>query len=157
MSYKVYIESLGCPKNEVDGESMASLLCEKGYQMTEDKKEADVLILNTCGFIDSAKEESIEEIFNLICFKNKDKGKRIIVSGCLTQRYPEELWKNIPEIDGLLGIGDIFKINKLCSSVLEGKRLSLVSFPEKNNGKIKIKRKAQHRPYAYIKIADGCD
>ena len=154
---KVNLINLGCPKNEVDGESMASLLCEKGYQMTEEKEEADILILNTCGFIDSAKEESIDEIFNLICLKNKNKEKKIIVSGCLTQRYPEELWKNIPEIDGLLGIGDIFKINKLCSSVLEGKRLSLVSFPEKNNGKIKIKRKAQNRPYAYIKIADGCD
>ncbi len=157
MSYKVYIESLGCPKNEVDGESMASFLCEKNYQMTEDKEAADILILNTCGFIDSAKEESIEEIFDLICLKNKDKGKKIIVSGCLAQRYSEELWKNIPEIDGLLGIGDIFKINKLCSSVLKGKRLCLVGFPEKNNGKIKIKRKAQDRPYAYIKIADGCD
>jgi ribosomal protein S12 methylthiotransferase len=157
MSRKVYIESLGCPKNEVDGECMASLLCEEGYEMTEDKEKADILILNTCGFIDSAKEESINEIFNLICRKNKDKGKKIIVSGCLAQRYPEELWKNVPEIDGLLGVGDIFKINKLCSSVLNGKRFSLVSIPENNNGKTKIKRKAQNRPYAYIKIADGCD
>jgi ribosomal protein S12 methylthiotransferase len=157
MSCKIYIESLGCPKNEVDGESMASLLCEEGYEMTEDKEKADILILNTCGFIDSAKEESINEIFNLICCKNKDKGKKIIVSGCLAQRYPKELWKNIPEIDGLLGVGDIFKINKLCSSLLNGKRLSLVSIPENNNGKTKIKRKTQNRPYAYIKIADGCD
>ncbi len=157
MSGKVYLESLGCPKNEVDGESMASLLCGEGYELIENKEEADILILNTCGFIDSAKEESIEEIFNLISLKNKDKGKRIIVSGCLVQRYPEELWKNIPEIDGLLGIGDIFKIDKLCSSVLKGKRLSLISLPENNNGKRNVKRKAQNRPYAYIKIADGCD
>lgn len=157
MKIKVNLTNLGCPKNEVDGESMASLLGEQGYQMTEDKEEADILILNTCGFIDSAKEESIEEIFNLIHLKNKDKEKRIIVSGCLAQRYPEELWKNIPEIDGLLGIGDIFRIDKLCSSVLKGKRLALVGFPEKNDGKIKVKRKAQNRPYAYIKIADGCD
>ena len=149
--------NLGCPKNEVDGESMASLLCAKGYQMTEEKERADVLILNTCGFIDSAKEESIDEIFNLISMKNKDEKKKIIVSGCLAQRYPEELWKNIPEIDGLLGIGDIFEINKLCSSILEGKRLCLVSSPEKNNGRRTIKRKVQNRPYAYIKIADGCD
>lgn len=157
MSCRVYIESLGCPKNEVDGENMTSLLCAKGYQMTEEKKEADILILNTCGFIDSAKEESIDEIFKLICLKNKDKRKKIIVSGCLAQRYPEELWKKIPEIDGLLGIGDISKIHTLCSSILTGKRLCVVSSPEKNNGKIKIKRKAQNRPYAYIKIADGCD
>jgi ribosomal protein S12 methylthiotransferase len=157
LKIKVSLTNLGCPKNEVDGESMVSLLCENGYEMTEEKEEADILILNTCGFIDSAKEESIEEIFNLISLKNKDKGKKVIVSGCLTQRYPEDLWKNIPEIDGLLGIGDIFKIDKLCSSVLKGKRLCLVGFPEKGNGKIKRKRKAQNRPYAYIKIADGCD
>jgi ribosomal protein S12 methylthiotransferase len=157
MFYKVYLESLGCPKNEVDGESMASLLSEKGYQITQSKEEANILILNTCGFIDSAKEESIEQIFNLIHLKNNNKGKRIIVSGCLAQRYPEELWKNIPEIDGLLGIGDIFKVDRLCSSVLKGKKLSLISFPENNNGKINIKRNAQNRPYAYIKIADGCN
>ncbi len=157
MKIKVNLTNLGCPKNEVDGESMASLLGEKGYQMTEEKEAADILILNTCGFIDSAKEESINEIFNLIYLKNKDKGKRIIVSGCLAQRYPEELWENIPEIDGLLGVGDIFKISKLCSSVLVGKRLSMVSFPENNNGKANVKRKVQNRPYAYIKIADGCD
>jgi ribosomal protein S12 methylthiotransferase len=154
---KVNLTSLGCPKNEVDGESMANLLCDGGYEITEDKEEADILVLNTCGFIDSAKEESIEEIFNLIRLKNNNKGKRIIVSGCLAQRYSEELWKDLPEIDGLLGIGDILKIDKLCSSVWEGKRFSWVSSPKKNNGKIKIKRKAQNRPYAYIKIADGCD
>jgi ribosomal protein S12 methylthiotransferase len=157
LKIKVNLTNLGCPKNEVDGESMVGLLCEEGYEMTAEKEEADILILNTCGFIDSAKEESINEIFNLVYLKNKDKGKRIIVSGCLAQRYPEELWKNIPEIDGLLGVGDIFKISKLCSSVLVGKRLSMVSLPENNNGKANLKRKVQNRPYAYIKIADGCD
>jgi ribosomal protein S12 methylthiotransferase len=157
LKIKVNLTNLGCPKNEVDGESMASLLGEGGYELAENKEEADVLILNTCGFIDSAKEESIDEIFNLICLKNKDKRKKIIVSGCLAQRYPEELWNSIPEIDGLLGIGDIFKISKLCSSVLVGKRLCMVSFPENNNGKANVKREAQNRPYAYIKIADGCD
>jgi ribosomal protein S12 methylthiotransferase len=157
VSCKFYIESLGCPKNEVDGETMISLLGQEGFQMTVDKKEADVLILNTCGFIDSAKEESINEIFNLVYLKNKDEGKKIVVSGCLAQRYAQELWRDIPEIDGLLGIGDIFKISQLCSSVLSGKRLSVVGFPENNNGRRKVKRRTQNRPYAYIKIADGCD
>ncbi|MCK4427305.1 MAG: 30S ribosomal protein S12 methylthiotransferase RimO [candidate division Zixibacteria bacterium] len=157
MKIKVNLTNLGCPKNEVDGESMVGLLCEEGYEMTAEKEAADILILNTCGFIDSAKEESINEIFNLIYLKNKDRRKKIIISGCLAQRYPEELWENIPEIDGLLGVGDIFKISKLCSSVLVGKRLSMVSFPENNNGKANVKRKVQNRPYAYIKIADGCD
>ncbi len=136
---------------------MESLLCQEGYEITQEREEADILILNTCGFIDSAKEESINEIFKLICLKNKDKRRKIIVSGCLAQRYPEELWKNVPEIDGLLGVGDLVKISRLCSSVLQGKRLRLVSFPENNNGRGTIKRTVQNRPYAYIKIADGCD
>lgn len=136
---------------------MTSLLEQEGFEMTEDKKEADVLILNTCGFIDSAKEESINEIFNLIHLKGRDKRKKIVVSGCLAQRYAEELWRDIPEIDGLLGVGDIFKISDLCSLVLKGKRLSLITLPENNNGERKIKRRTQNRPYAYIKIADGCD
>lgn len=149
--------SLGCPKNEVDGETMTSLLDHQGFEMTENKDEADILILNTCGFIDSAKEESINEIFSLVQLKNKDKSRKIIVSGCLAQRYAKELWKNIPEIDGLLGIGDIFKISQVCLSVLARKRLSVVGFPENNNGRRNVKRKTQNRPYAYIKIADGCD
>ena len=157
MKIKVSLTNLGCPKNEVDGETMTSLLEQEGFRMTEEKDEADVLILNTCGFIDSAKEESINEIFSLVQLKNKDKRRRIVVSGCLAQRYAEELWRDIPEIDGLLGIGDIFKVGKLCSSVLAGGRLSMVSFPENSNGKADVKRKTQNRPYAYIKIADGCD
>ncbi len=154
---KVCLTSLGCPKNEVDGETMTSLLRQEGFEMTEDKQEADVLVLNTCGFINSAKEESINEIFNLICLKNRHNRKKIVVSGCLAQRYPEELWKNIPEIDGLLGIGDTFKISQLCTSVLVGKRLCSISLPENKNGHRNIKRETQNRPYAYIKIADGCD
>jgi ribosomal protein S12 methylthiotransferase len=154
---KVCLTSLGCPKNEVDGETMTSLLDQEGFQITEDKQQADVLILNTCGFIDSAKEESINEIFNSIHLKGRDRRKKIVVSGCLAQRYAEELWRDIPEIDGLLGIGDIFKISQLCSSVLSGKRLSMVGSPENNNGRRNVKRTTQNRPYAYIKIADGCD
>jgi ribosomal protein S12 methylthiotransferase len=154
---EVCLTSLGCPKNEVDGETMTSLLRQEGFQMTEDKQQADILILNTCGFIDSAKEESINEIFSLVQLKNKDKRRRIVVSGCLAQRYAKELWRDIPEIDGLLGVGDVFKISQLCSSVLAGERLSMVGIPENNNGKANVKRKAQNRSYAYIKIADGCD
>jgi ribosomal protein S12 methylthiotransferase len=157
MCSKVYIESLGCPKNEVDGESMASLLCEEGYQMTENKEEADILILNTCGFIDSAKEESVNQIMELICLKNEDKRKKIVVSGCLAQRYHRDLEEELPEIDAFLGIGDIDKIDQVCSLVLKNKKTCMVSLPKVSYNHRRIKRLDQNRPFAYIKIADGCD
>ena len=157
MSCKVYIESLGCPKNEVDGESMASLLCKEGYQMTENKEEADILILNTCGFIDSAKEESVNQIIELVCLKNEDRRKKIIVSGCLAQRYHKDLEEELPEIDAFLGIGDIDKIDQVCSLVLKNKKTCMVSLPKVSYNHRRIKRLDQNRPFAYIKIADGCD
>ena len=136
---------------------MASLLCEEGYEMTEDKGKADILILNTCGFIDSAKEESVNEIMELVCLKNKDGRKKIIISGCLAQRYYKDLRKELPEIDAFLGISDIDKIDQVCSLVLKNKRTCMVSLPGANSDHRRIKRLAQNRPYAYIKIADGCD
>lgn len=157
MSYKVYIESLGCPKNEVDGERMEVLLLKRGYKITEEQDQADILILNTCGFIQPAKEESIEELFNLIALKNQDRNKKIILCGCLAQRYPEELWSKLPEVDALFGLSEIDKVGSVCSAVLKGKRIFEVSSPERNNGVRRIKRTAQKHPYAYIKIADGCD
>jgi ribosomal protein S12 methylthiotransferase len=157
MRKTVWVESLGCPKNEVDGEKIESLLSESGYKITEDQNQADILILNTCGFIQSAKEESIEEIINLIALKNQDRRKKVIVCGCLAQRYPKELWIKLPEVDGLLGINEIDSANAVCSAVLKGKRVLKVSPPDRNNGDRKIERTIQKRPYAYIKIADGCD
>jgi ribosomal protein S12 methylthiotransferase len=163
MTKTVWIETLGCPKNEVDGERIESLLSERGYKFTEDQNQADILILNTCGFIQSAKEESIEEIFNLITLKNQDRQKKVIVCGCLAQRYPKELWGKLPEVDGLLGINEIDSVNSVCSAVLKGGRISKVSpsiqriLQKRTNGESKIKRISQKRPFAYIKIADGCD
>lgn len=157
MTKTIWIENLGCPKNEVDGERIISLLSEKGYKITEDQNEADILILNTCGFIQSAKEESIEEIFNLIALKNQAKRKKIILCGCLAQRYPNELQRKIPEIDAIFGISEIDEANSICSSVLKGKKIFKVGSTERNNGGRKIKRTNPKSPYAYIKIADGCD
>jgi len=136
---------------------MASLLCEEGYEMTENKEEADILILNTCGFIDSAKEESVNEIMELVCLKNKDGRKKIIVTGCLAQRYYGDLKEELPEIDAFLGITDIDKIDHVCSLVLKNKKTCMVSLPGVSNDHRGIRRLAQNRPYAYIKIADGCD
>ncbi len=157
MSYRVYIESLGCPKNEVDGERIEDLLSQRGFKIVEDRNSADILVLNTCGFIQPAKEESIEKIFDLISLKNNDPTKKIVVCGCLVQRYPEELWSKLPEVDAFLGLGQIDKVDLICHSVLKGKRILKVCQPGEENGLKKIKRGAQSRPYAYIKIADGCD
>ncbi len=157
MTKTVWIQSLGCPKNEVDGERMESLLSERGFKITEDQNQADILILNSCGFIQPAKEESIEEIFNLIALKNQDRKKKIILCGCLAQRYPEELWSKLPEVDALFGLSEIDQVDSVCSSVLKGEKVFKASSPEKNNGVGKTKRRVQNRPYAYIKIADGCD
>lgn len=157
MSKSVWIENLGCPKNEVDGERMEFLLSRRGYKITGDESQADILILNTCGFIHSAKEESIEELFNLIALNNRNGKKKIILCGCLAQRYSEELWNNLPEVDALFGISEIDSVNLVCSSVLKGEKFFKISSPEKNNGVRFTKRTIQRRPYAYIKIADGCD
>jgi ribosomal protein S12 methylthiotransferase len=157
MSKTVWIENLGCPKNEVDGERMESLLLERGYGITQDQTRADILILNTCGFIQPAKEESIEELFSLISLKNRYAKKKIILCGCLAQRYGEELWSKLPELDALFGISEIDKVVSVCSSVLKAKRVFRVSSPGKNNGVTKMKRTVRRVPYAYIKIADGCD
>ncbi len=157
MSNTVWIETLGCPKNEVDGERIASLLLNKGYRITEDQNQADILILNTCAFIQSAKEESIEEIFNLLAFRNQNRKRKIIVCGCLAQRYPKELWSKLPEIDALFGVGEIDLVGAVCASVLNGKRVCRVSRSVKDKDPGMTVRSDQKHPYAYIKIADGCD
>lgn len=157
MAGTVWIENLGCPKNEVDGERMEDLLVRKGYQITENRSRADVLILNTCGFIQPAKEESIEELFNLVKLKAQGGGRKIIVCGCLAQRYPSELWNRIPEVDAVVGIGEIDKLPLVCSTVLRGKRVLRVGTPEKGDGIRAMRRDPKGSPFAYIKIADGCD
>jgi len=157
MTRSIWIETLGCPKNEVDGERIESLLSKGDYRITENPLKADILIINTCGFIQSAKEESIEKILDLIELKKRYKGKKIIVCGCLAQRYPEELWHHFPEVDALLGIGEIDCVDSVCSSVLKGERVLRVGSPENHRCLEGMKRTAQRRPYAYIKIADGCD
>lgn len=157
MSKTVWIKSLGCPKNEVDGERIENLLSGQGYSIRDDPKQADILVLNTCGFIQPAKEESIEELFRLVKLKNEDGKKKIILCGCLAQRYPEELWSKLPELDALLGVNEIDKVDRVCGSVLKGQRVFKVSLPGRNNGVRKMKRAVQRYPFAYVKIADGCD
>jgi ribosomal protein S12 methylthiotransferase len=157
MTRTFWIESLGCPKNEVDGETIESLLLDQGYEAAPDRAGADLLVLNTCGFIQPAKQESIEELFELVRLKGQDGGKKIVVCGCLAQRYPDELWKKIPEVDAVLGIGEIAHAGSVCASVLKGERILRVGTPGTGDGIRESRRSPKGRPFAYVKIADGCD
>ena len=104
-SPKVGFVSLGCPKNLVDSEVMLGTLTRQGYSITAQKEDADVIVVNTCGFIDTAKKESIDAILEMAQQKRDGKCTRLVVTGCLAERYRDELRKEIPEIDALLGTG----------------------------------------------------
>lgn len=156
MAYKVGIISLGCAKNRVDAEMLLYRIRNAGYKLCEDVAMADVAVINTCGFIESAKQESIEEILELSELKKEGKIKAIIVTGCLAERYKEEVMKEIPEADAVVGIGANDDIVKIIEEVLQGKKQQC--FPDKlllplEGGRI------QSTPYyyAYLKIAEGCD
>src|SRR3989304_4334406 len=102
MAIKVGLLSLGCPKNLVDSEVMLGILKERGYEITDELIKSDVAIVNTCSFIDDAKEESIDTILHLVELKREGRFKGLIVTGCLPQRYPEELYTELKEVDGFL-------------------------------------------------------
>src|SRR5688500_16510524 len=110
LAMKIGFLSLGCPKNLVDGEVMLGIARDAGHEITQDSAAADVLVVNTCAFIDNAKEESINAILEMAALKGQGTGKRLVVTGCLAERYREELRKEIPEIDALLGTGEVPKI-----------------------------------------------
>ena len=155
MSAKVFIRNLGCPKNEVDGNVMAAYLKRAGCKLVESPARADYLIINTCGFIRQAKEESIDAIFDLTQHKSKGHPKKLIVAGCLAQRYKEELAAGIPEIDYFLGIGDLKNVLNIVNS-RNGKR----SFTGKLTRRYQIADVHplnERKVYAYLKISDGCD
>ena len=155
MAISIGFINLGCPKNQIDSEVMQSLLSDKGYTLTDKLNQAQILVLNTCGFIQSAKEESIEQIAELIKFKGKN--KKLIVAGCLAQRYAKALLKGFPQIDGILGVNQLGDIGRACSEVLKGKKYFKPFSKTNNNNWVKTKRLKQRPPYAYIKIADGCN
>src|ERR671921_1221953 len=104
---KIGLISLGCPKNLVDSEVMLGLAQQAGHELTHDASNADVLVVNTCAFIDSAKQESIDAILEMAAQKRDGKCSRLVVTGCLAERYRDELKKEIPEIDALLGTGEV--------------------------------------------------
>ena len=151
----VHIVTLGCSKNDVDSSMMYSLLDKDKYKMVENPNEADILIVNTCGFIDAAKEESIDTILESVEYKNEGRCKKVLLSGCLAQRYPEELIKEIPEIDGILGTGNIEYINELLDRSLSGDLF--VKTDNLNSDYLEGIRKEKVNPTEYVKISEGCN
>ena len=156
MAIKVGMISLGCSKNQVDAEVMLALLEKGGYELCADAQQCDVVIINTCGFIEDAKKESIETIFEFCQLKAHGKVRVIVVTGCLAERYREELAKEIPEADVVLGIGRNSEIVAAIERALEGTRV--VAFGEKEELPLNGERVLTTPGYyAYLKVADGCN
>lgn len=157
MSVKIGLVSLGCPKNLVDSETMLGLLTGAGFTITNREQEADVLIVNTCSFINDAKEESIKTILELARYKQVGSCRAIVVAGCLAQRYPRELTVEMPEIDCLLGTGAVPEIVRAVRAVLAGEKLRLTGAPGCLQD-YSMPRLRSTPPYtAFLKIAEGCD
>ena len=156
MNYKAGIVSLGCAKNQVDAEMLLFSLKQKGFELVDDPAKADAVIVNTCGCIESAKQESIDEIIELGKLKREGKIKAIIVTGCLAERYQNEITKQLYEVDAAVGIGANSKIADIVLDALGGNKTEL--FPSKLELPLEGGRIQSTPPYtAYLKIAEGCD
>jgi len=151
----VYFVSLGCPKNRVDTEVMLGLSQGAGYPLVEDPATADVIVVNTCGFIGAAKEESIDTILEMAAYKTEGRCRRLVVTGCLSQRYPDDLVREIPEIDHLLGSGEV---DKIAQAIRGDKPIVDVAEVPAYIYDHDAPRPASQAAYSrYVKIAEGCD
>ena len=157
MAYTVGMVSLGCAKNQVDGEVLMASLKNAGFLTVDDAALADIAIVNTCGFIESAKRESIEEILELAALKKEGKIKKLVITGCLSERYQKEMHQELPEADAVLGIGANGDIAPLLTKMME-ENIYVESFPDKARMPLCGDRELTTPSYfAYVKIAEGCD
>ncbi|MBP6491953.1 MAG: 30S ribosomal protein S12 methylthiotransferase RimO [Clostridia bacterium] len=152
---KIYIETLGCAKNASDSETAAGILEAAGHAIVKKPEEADGIIVNTCGFINDAKKESISRIFDMTEFKRE--GRILIVSGCLSQRYGEELYKEMPEVDIFLGVNDYPSLPEILKNHVEGQREKYLSVYEKGFLETSLRKRMDPSHSATIKIAEGCN
>ena len=157
MMKKVLFISLGCDKNLVDSEKMLGMLAESGYEFTDDEREADIVVINTCCFIGDAKEESINTILEMADLKQSGDIEMLIVTGCLAERYREEIQTEIPEVDAILGTTAIDEVVKTMNNVSRGIRENCYKSLEEKplTGVKRVVTTGGH--YAYLKIAEGCD
>lgn len=154
---KILFISLGCDKNLVDTEMMLGMLTGKGYSITNDENEADVVVINTCCFINDAKEESINTILEMAEVKKSGNIKALLVAGCLAQRYKEEIQTEIPEVDAIIGTTAIDSIVEALEEVLEGKKQNHIEDINRKPVYDKKRMVTTGGHYAYLKIAEGCD
>lgn len=155
MSTSVYLRTLGCPKNRVDSEVMLGALASSGYRLVQDPVLADVIVVNTCGFIESAKEESVDAILELAAMKTEGRCRTLVVAGCLTQRYHRELSREIPEVDHFVGTGAYQAI----ADIVGGARTERVVVPDPEfvHSASTPRVNSLPRHGAYLKVAEGCD
>ena len=154
---KIGFISLGCSKNLVDTEVMLHHLVEAGYEITPDETEADILIINTCGFIGTAKQESIDTVLEMAELKKEGNLKAILCTGCLAERYRQEILEQLPEVDGILGVGSLSEIVDAVARLERGER-NVSIFLDKESAPLGGERVLTTPPYtAYLKVAEGCD
>ena len=156
MTHTIGMISLGCAKNQVNAEHMLWLLRQAGYEISPDPDGAELVIVNTCGFIESAKTEAIDNILAMAQLKAEGRIRKILVTGCLAQRYQEEILKELPEVDGVLGTGSYYDVANAVGQILSGKlykRFDDINAEQSEDGRILTTPEY----YAYLKIAEGCD
>ena len=154
---KIGMVSLGCPKNLVDSEVMLGLIREKQLEITNDPAEADLIIVNTCGFIESAKEESINTVLQMAEYKQNGSCQYLVMTGCLGQRYADELFESMPEVDAIVGTDCFTDIGWVIDQVMAGKRLKHLEKLTSKNVAMPPRMLTTPGYMAYLKIAEGCD
>ncbi len=158
MKCNIGLVSLGCAKNQTDAETMLAILQADGYSIVNEPDEADIIIVNTCGFIDPAKQESINAILEMAEYKTDGRCKKLIVTGCLAERYSEDIINELPEVDAILGTGDYDRIAEVIKSVTETDTMPVITNNIDHTPECTLPRVLLTPPYsAYLKIADGCD
>lgn len=158
MKYNIGMVSLGCAKNQTDAETMLAILQDDGYNIVNDPETADIIIVNTCGFIDPAKQESINAILEMAEYKTDGQCKLLIATGCLAERYSEDIKTELPEVDAILGTGDYDKIAEVIKSAFESDKMPVITDNIDRTPECELPRILLTPPYsAYLKIADGCD
>lgn len=156
MGYNIGMVSLGCAKNQTDAETMLGILASYGHRLVAEPENADVIVVNTCGFIESAKQESIDSLLDMAQYK-KGRCKLLIASGCLAERYHDEILKELPEVDAVVGTGDYDKISEVIEEAMTGEKPVLAGHIDRTpeEGLPRILSTPSYT--AYLKIADGCD
>ncbi len=158
---KVGFVSLGCPKNLVDSEVMMGQLAEAGYEITNDAADADTVVVNTCGFIESAKQESIDAILEATRWKTEGSAGRVVVAGCLVERYRDDLMKELPEVDAFIGTSQVNEILKAADDEFDARALTITPVGNKTStylyDEYTPRMRATQSHTAFIKIAEGCD